>query len=112
MKLRNRLLLVLATISLTLATASPANAACLTDTVGGASSVSATAVNPTPPSTARAIQWQLFENNIGSSGKCQALLTKMKAAYPSSYRWMCQSYQAAACPPQTRWALWFGENNV
>ncbi len=58
------------------------------------------------------IQWEIFESNIANEAKCNALLIKMKRAYPSSYHWMCEPYETSACPPVTRWALFFGENGV
>ncbi|CAN5289439.1 hypothetical protein BH11ACT2_BH11ACT2_21460 [soil metagenome] len=62
--------------------------------------------------TPQVIGWAIFETNIGSEVKCQALLTKMKAAYPSSYHWLCQPYYTNTCPSTERWELLFGENNV
>jgi len=58
------------------------------------------------------IQWNIFETNMGSLPKCQALMAKMKKAYPPSYHWLCESYQTNTCPSYERWTLFFGENNV
>jgi len=114
MKIRSRILLIIAATSLTLAAASPANAACLAASPTAQSGPSASVVVTGADGTVSplAIQWHLFETNIGNEAKCESLLRKMKAAYPASYHWDCQPYNTSTCPPQERWELWFGENNV
>lgn len=87
-------------------------------TVSPAQAATCALANTAPTATTNAvvtpqmIQWNIFETNIGSYAKCQALLTKMQAAYPPTYHWLCESYQTQTCPSYTRWALFFGENGI
>lgn len=53
--------------------------------------------------------WDLFETNIASEPKCEALKTKMEKAYGKNFVFECLDYLTATCPPQERWNLWYRE---
>jgi hypothetical protein len=85
----NRIILVVAVVALSVAASSPANAVCASATADGASS-SATSDFAlasglrAPIVSPKVIGWAIFETNIGNEAKCESLLNKMRAAYPSS----------------------------
>jgi hypothetical protein len=102
-----------ATIGIGAAAASPVNAATCASTAGVSSTVSTASVrNVQSAAPASALKpdinvWSIYETNIGSEIKCEALLKKMKAAYPKSYSWECLPYSTSTCPSFERWQLWY-----
>lgn len=100
-----------AVLSLGIAAASPASAAACAaaspavTTIAGAAETARTDAVASPQINV----WSTFETNIGTEGKCESLLAKMKKAYPKSYKWECLPYKADVCPAQIRWELLYSD---
>lgn len=79
-----------AVLSLGIAAASPASAAaCATASPAVTITAEAETAHIDAVASPQINVWSTFETNIGTEGKCESLLAKMKKAYPKSYKWEC-----------------------